>query len=123
MGMEKGAQAKFTAEGFASTVWDSSIVVAKYFERHAARYKGLRCLDLSAGCGLAGIVLGKLGAHVTATDLPGNLPLLSDNFNINGVAARVVQHWWGSDAASLSPPFDLIIACGEPPENFTDLHS
>lgn len=35
-------------------VWDSSIVVAKYFERWGVRYKGLRCLDLSAGCGLVG---------------------------------------------------------------------
>ena len=33
----------------------------------------------------AGIVLGKLGADVTATDLPGNLPLLADNFDTNGV--------------------------------------
>ncbi|BDA45378.1 probable protein-lysine methyltransferase METTL21D [Coccomyxa sp. Obi] len=104
-------QARFTAEGFASTVWDSSIVMAKYFERCAERYRGLRCLDLSAGCGLVGIVLGTLGADVTATDLPGNLPLLADNFNTNGVAARVVEHWWGSEAAPLLPPFDVIIAC------------
>ena len=35
-------------------VWDSSIVMAKYFEVHAAELKGRRCLDLSAGCGLVG---------------------------------------------------------------------
>lgn len=35
-------------------VWDSSIVVAKYFERWGGRWAGKRCLDLSAGCGLVG---------------------------------------------------------------------
>ena len=35
-------------------MWDSAIVVAKYAERWADRYKGRRCLDLSAGCGLVG---------------------------------------------------------------------
>lgn len=46
-------QSKFDAEGFASTVWDSSIVVAKYIERWNNRWAGKQCLDLSAGCGLA----------------------------------------------------------------------
>lgn len=35
-------------------VWDSSIVVAKFFERWGNRWAGKRCLDLSAGCGLVG---------------------------------------------------------------------
>lgn len=36
-------------------VWDSSIVMAKYFEAHAEQLRGKRCLDLSAGCGLVGV--------------------------------------------------------------------
>ena len=35
-------------------VWDSSIVMAKYFERWNSLWAGKRCLDLSAGCGLVG---------------------------------------------------------------------
>jgi len=35
-------------------VWDSSIVMAKYFEMHGRAIEGKRCLDLSAGCGLVG---------------------------------------------------------------------
>ena len=35
-------------------VWDSSIVVAKFFERWGSRWAGKKCLDLSAGCGLVG---------------------------------------------------------------------
>ncbi len=39
-------------------VWDSSIVMARYFEIHAAQIRGKRCLDLSAGCGLVGVSPG-----------------------------------------------------------------
>jgi hypothetical protein len=38
--------------GFASTVWDSSIVLAKYVEKHQERFRGLRVCELGAGCGL-----------------------------------------------------------------------
>eukprot|EP00878_Enallax_costatus_P020815 GHUV01022015.1.p1 GENE.GHUV01022015.1~~GHUV01022015.1.p1 ORF type:complete len:122 (+),score=33.13 GHUV01022015.1:553-918(+) len=47
-------QQKFGPEGFASTVWDSSIVMAKYIEKWPQQVAGKRCLDLSAGCGLVG---------------------------------------------------------------------
>ena len=66
-------------------VWDSSIVLAKFIEAQGApRFAGTRCLDLSAGCGLPGLVLAKLGAAVTATDLAPNLPLLEKNSAANG---------------------------------------
>jgi Lysine methyltransferase len=56
-------QARFLgAEGFASTVWDSSIVVAKYAERWPERFAGARCLDLSAGCGLVGEQIAAIGS-------------------------------------------------------------
>ena len=39
-------------------VWDSSIVMAKYFEKQGHQaLAGKRCLDLSAGCGLPGTLL------------------------------------------------------------------
>jgi hypothetical protein len=121
----------------------------------------------------AGVVLAQLGAEVTATDLPQNLPLLRDNTEANGtllglllslhsapptaalspefwtstpvvtacltdccddcckgpenlpledfslvavglenVPIRVLEHCWGTDAATLKPPFDVVVACG-----------
>ena len=91
-------QAPFCPEGFASTVWDSSIVLSRYLERRAAdghaivtsggtsaasaeppSFAGVRCIELGAGCGLPGLVLHALGADVTLTDLQGNLPLLTRN--------------------------------------------
>lgn len=79
-------------------VWDSAIVLAKYFELHASRYgPGTRALDLSAGCGLPGLVLCKLGAEVTATDLRPNLPLLEKNAAANGAPCLgVTGRQWGA---------------------------
>eukprot|EP00775_Hariotina_reticulata_P005949 gene5949-6188_t len=77
-------QKQFKAEGFASTVWDSSIVTAKYIEKWPQLFAGKRCLDLSAGCGLVAVVMAKVGALVTATDLEANLQLLTNNCTCNG---------------------------------------
>eukprot|EP00879_Flechtneria_rotunda_P030302 GHRR01032922.1.p1 GENE.GHRR01032922.1~~GHRR01032922.1.p1 ORF type:complete len:247 (+),score=39.72 GHRR01032922.1:247-987(+) len=105
-------QQKFLAEGFASTVWDSSIVVAKYLEKWPVLVRGKRCLDLSAGCGLVAVVMAKLGAHVCATDLIPNLPLLQDNCRTNGVDdVEVAEHRWGTNTKDLQPPFDVIVGC------------
>ncbi|GIM06704.1 hypothetical protein Vretimale_10941 [Volvox reticuliferus] len=96
-------QASFRgAEGFASTVWDSSIVVAKMLERNPDLVVGRAVLDLSAGCGLVAIVAARLGARRTvATDLSPNLPLLQRNCERNGAAVEVMEHWWGSDTTQL----------------------
>ncbi|KAL0033614.1 hypothetical protein WJX79_007925 [Trebouxia sp. C0005] len=109
-------QSKFDAEGFASTIWDSSIVMSKYFERWDGRWVGKKCLDLSAGCGLVGIVLARLGADVVLTDLLPNLPLLADNCKANvpedaSGSVIVKEHRWGERLADLGGPFDVIVAC------------
>ena len=108
-------QAEFGPEGFASTVWDSSIVLARFMERHAPRYAQRRAIELGAGCGLPSLVLHALGADVTLTDLAGNLPLLEDNARSNALGrapARVVELCWGPPPlpASLGAPYDLILA-------------
>ena len=75
------------SQGFASTVWDSSIVLSKYLERRfgagPAALSGRRAVELGAGCGLVSCVLARLGADVTATDMEPNLPLLRDNLRAN----------------------------------------
>lgn len=97
-------QRRFKEQGFASTVWDSSILLAKYFERQGeggvrapgagGALRPLRALDLSAGCGLVACVLCLLGADVTATDLGPNLPLIRENCDLNGERGRA----WRAEA-------------------------
>jgi len=77
-------QRPFGPEGFASTVWDSAIVLARHLEcQGAAQYEGLNCLELGAGTGLPGLVLACLGARVVLTDLAPNVPLLAENVESN----------------------------------------
>ncbi len=96
-------QRPFEPEGFASTVWDSAIVLSRYLERRGVR-PGAHCVELGAGCGLPGLVLASLGARVTLTDLPDNLPLLQRNVSANAAvaaAARVVPLPWVAEGEAL----------------------
>ena len=98
-------QAPFDAEGFASTVWDSAIVLAKALERLApAKVEGVSACELGAGCGLPGLVLAARGARVLLTDLQANLPLLEANRRGNA-------HAWAEGAA----PSTMALAWGAPP--------
>lgn len=108
-------QARFKEEGFASTVWDSSIVLAKYFEKRPDLVRGKRCLELGAGCGLVGIVMAVLeAATVTLTDMAGNLPLLEKNKQLLEEDCKkritIKELMWGSDVRIFGPPLDVIVA-------------
>jgi predicted nicotinamide N-methyase len=120
--------------GFASTVWDSSIVLAKYVEKHQERFRGLRVCELGAGCGLVSAALVKAGAaRVVATDLAPNLRLLRRNLEAtcggdareSGVWAVEALKWGREDAAALAARerFDLAVAadCMYVPEAARDL--
>ena len=91
-------QRKFKATGFASTVWDSAIVLAKYAEKTRATFEDARtCVELGAGCGLLSCVMRELVGvpRVIATDLEGNLELLTENVTKYGVETRALT--WGAD--------------------------
>ena len=106
-------------QGFASTVWDSAIVLSKLLEKRAETLaRGRSAVELGAGCGLLSLVLSHLGARVTVTDLECNLPLLRDNVTSNGSSKVEVQALsWGADNARRvrrerngGMPFDVIVA-------------
>eukprot|EP01100_Stratorugosa_tubuloviscum_P015899 TRINITY_DN966_c0_g2_i1.p1 TRINITY_DN966_c0_g2~~TRINITY_DN966_c0_g2_i1.p1 ORF type:complete len:338 (-),score=158.53 TRINITY_DN966_c0_g2_i1:137-1150(-) len=73
------------------TVWDGSLVLAKYLEKlfgiggsQQGWLIGKQVLELGAGCGLVGIALAFLGAHVTLTDFsPDVLQQLKENIDLN----------------------------------------
>ncbi|KAJ7528663.1 hypothetical protein O6H91_15G012700 [Diphasiastrum complanatum] len=117
-----------------TTVWDSSIVLAKFLERNckkgefsALKLSGKRVIELGAGCGLAGLAMGLLGCHVTMTDQVEVLPLLLRNVERNMSRAKlacpdglcsghfgtvaVAELNWGNELqiAAMEPPFDYIV--------------
>ena len=106
--------------GFASTVWDSAIVLAKYVERHQEKFRGVRACELGAGCGVVSAALVAAGAsRVVATDLPENLSLLRQNLLANcggeeteGNAWDVRPLAWGPNASAAlgGETFDLVVA-------------
>uniref|UniRef100_A0A1D1ZWE0 Protein N-lysine methyltransferase METTL21A n=1 Tax=Auxenochlorella protothecoides TaxID=3075 RepID=A0A1D1ZWE0_AUXPR len=124
------------SENLGTTVWDASIVLAKFLEKNArkgewstVRVKGKRCLELGAGMGLAGAAMALMGAHVTFTDLESVLPLLRQNVQNNltpsalrlsgadaaaarvGTASVAPLDWADAAAyASLGPPFPFLLA-------------
>lgn len=86
--------------------------MAKYFEKWPGMIAGKLCLDLSAGCGLVGISMAKLGAKVVSTDLGPNLTLLMRNWKANiGPTCDVRSHTWGIHTQDIGGPFDIIVAC------------
>ncbi|PRP80522.1 hypothetical protein PROFUN_11835 [Planoprotostelium fungivorum] len=98
----------------AKTVWDSSIVLSKYFQKALDdSVNGKSCLELGCGCGLPGLVLGKLGAKVLLTDLKDTLDITQKNIDANSLRSNVevAELKWGKDVGQVKgSPFDVIIA-------------
>ncbi|CAL0304059.1 unnamed protein product [Lupinus luteus] len=112
-----------------TTVWDSSLVFAKFLERNCrkgrfspAKLKGKRVIELGAGCGVSGFGMALLGCDVIVTDQKEVVPLLQRNVDRN--VSRVMQNnpksfgsikvselLWGDEShiKAVGPPFDYII--------------
>lgn len=120
-----------SSHNLGTTVWDASIVLAKFFEKNAvgrgnfsiAKLHHRQCLELGAGTGLAGIALALYGANVTFTDIQSVLPLLKKNVEDNILKSTTCQSNivgsvdikeldWSNEATytQFKPPYDYIIA-------------
>jgi len=78
--------------GVGACVWDGAIILAAYLAtqpRH--RFIGCKAIELGAGVGLVSLVLGKLGAHVHATDIDKIIPLLGKNVEENDLHRIVTE--------------------------------
>lgn len=92
---------------------DSVSKMCKYIQENQTEFKGKRVLELGAGVGVIGLLCASYGADITLTDCDALIPLLEKNIEANtqeGFKIRAKSYLWGSDASSLQPPFDVIIA-------------
>lgn len=104
----------------ASTIWDSSVVLARYLLGQRGLLEGIgRIIELGAGCGLAGLCASRLvpsETEVFLTDLPSSLPRLRNNVERNNPGVRVDALVWGQDLpaslnSSLLPIMVLAADC------------
>lgn len=71
------------------TVWDASLVLAKYVEHKygPGGLGGKRAIELGSGCGVSGIAAAFLGADTVVSDWELVMPLLTRNVLENAPAA------------------------------------
>lgn len=96
--------------GTGHSVWDGSVVLAKYLDLHPELVHMKHVLEVGSGTGVSGMAAALLGAtSVLCTDLPAVLPNLHRNIDINfpDAAARTISaaalDWFDSGSAP-SPP-------------------
>ena len=98
-----------------TSVWDCSLMLAKFVEKHEPEFRGKTVLELGSGQGVVGIATAMCGAHrVILTDVAPALPSIEHNIALNGVTAgaRAVELDWFQPASHLAavPPADVILA-------------
>ena len=104
-------------------LWDGAYLLAKHLENESqftsTYWENRKCLELGAGCGLAGMTCWLRGGDVTLTDLPSALPhtnmCLQDNLQRLGgdeclpTMIRTAEYTWGGDHSHLNAPYDVLI--------------
>ena len=101
-------------------LWDGAYLLARYLESEdfpAGRWRGRRCVELGAGCGLVGIVAWLLGAKVTLTDLEDAIAHTRKCVDKNTstlkpddsgeISTQVLL--WGDEPSGLPTPADVIL--------------
>jgi predicted nicotinamide N-methyase len=96
----------------AESVWDGSIVLAKFLEKQkdSLHLENARVLELGAGRGIAGITAGLLGAECTITDLCPVVPSIEKSIKLNQLVnvSALALDW--TQPSCLPSEFDYIIA-------------
>jgi len=72
----------FSGHG-AERIWPAAIALSEHLLRSSNSYAGQKVVEIGAGCGLPGMLLGRCGADVMLTDVPWLLPLARYNIEAN----------------------------------------
>lgn len=99
-------------------VWDTCILMSKFFEAHPDLVRGRRVVEVGAGTGLLGLVLSRIGAQaVTMTEYGPCMGHLELNMELNrsdaacAVSSCTVD--WNEEALPgelVQEPCDLVLA-------------
>lgn len=118
-----------------TTVWESSLALAKWLEHNRSAsgghfsheaLRGKRAVELGSGCGIAGMAAALMGCDVLLTDIPAVLPILKRNVKRNFQSLtradaelapgriKVAQLVWGNrrhiEGCGRGRPYDVIVA-------------
>ncbi|ORY97715.1 putative methyltransferase-domain-containing protein, partial [Syncephalastrum racemosum] len=99
--------------GIPGKIWDSALVMLDFIKKQQPYWQNLHVIDLSAGTGLLGIYLGKLGIQATITELDDAVNLIYENKALNGdpSAVNVKPLLWGDESqAAACGKADIIVA-------------
>eukprot|EP00755_Sulcionema_specki_P029458 Sspe_Gene.17940::Locus_6413_Transcript_1_1_Confidence_1.000_Length_851::g.17940::m.17940/K21806/VCPKMT, METTL21D; protein N-lysine methyltransferase METTL21D len=100
-----------------SVMWNSINVFMKWLTQDsgAAWFRKKTVLELGAGTGAAGLVVGHMAKYTVITDLKEYIPLIDFNIVENGLEGKVkaAPLNWGRDTIPDSPfpPYDVVLMC------------
>ncbi len=99
-------------KGTGLKLWDSSIILSKYFEKNLNLLQNKRILELGCGIGSLGLSLSCLGAEtVMLTDLEYTMANLEHNVKLNGLNnVETALLNWAKPETYPSKDFDIIVA-------------
>ncbi|KAJ3040506.1 hypothetical protein HDV00_010815 [Rhizophlyctis rosea] len=92
----------------AFTVWDCSLILAKYLEYQSVggagvhNVKGKRVVELGSGRGLVGMSAACLGANVTLTDVDTVVPTLHHVLKVNDISLKKEIQPYHADSSVVS---------------------
>jgi predicted nicotinamide N-methyase len=97
--------------GTGATIWDSCLVLCKYFERQNEISQPKNILELGAGTGLLSIVLSKKfpQSNIITTDISSVLSLLKENVCNSNATNITVQELDWMHPKKFNEEFDLIV--------------
>ncbi|GMH85199.1 hypothetical protein TrVE_jg13603 [Triparma verrucosa] len=97
--------------GKGGMLWDAAFILSEYvLSAPGLLLPSSAIIELGAGCGLVGALLNKLNLNCVTTDLEAHLPLLTSNFERNGLSAESVRalDWSNFDELHFSK-YDVVL--------------